>query len=132
VIGPTTIPALELHDGVTPELRTIVVMPTMLATRAEIDEQVERLEVHYLASPDGELYFALLSDWSDSATETTPTDDALLAIARAGIARLNQRHGPTPAGARFLLLHRRRVWDEAESRWMGWERKRGKLHELNR
>ena len=62
VIGPATIPALELHDGVPPSLRTIVVMPTLLTTRAEIDEQIERLEVHYLASPDGELYFALLSD----------------------------------------------------------------------
>ena len=131
-IGPATIPALELHDGVTPELRTIVVMPTMLATRAEIDEQIERLEVHYLASPDGELYFALLSDFGDSSSETTPTDNALLSIARAGIARLNQRHGPGPAGTRFLLLHRRRIWDEAEGVWMGWERKRGKLHELNR
>ena len=97
------IPALELHDGVPPSLRTIVVMPTLLTTRAEIDEQIERLEVHYLASPDGELYFALLSDWIDSATETAPGDDDLLAAATAGIARLNQRHGPGPAGARFLL-----------------------------
>jgi cyclic beta-1,2-glucan synthetase len=132
VIGPAMIPALELHDGVPPSLRTIVVMPTLLTTRAEIDEQIERLEVHYLASPDGELYFALLSDWIDSATETAPGDDDLLAAATAGIARLNQRHGPGPAGARFSLLHRRRVWDEAEGMWMGWERKRGKLHELNR
>jgi cyclic beta-1,2-glucan synthetase len=131
-IGPAMIPALELHDGVPPSLRTIVVMPTLLTTRAEIDEQLERLEVHYLASPDGELYFALLSDWIDSATETAPGDDDLLAAAKVGIARLNQRHGPGPAGARFLLLHRRRVWDEAEGVWMGRERKRGKLHELNR
>ena len=50
----------------------------------------------------------------------------------AGIARLNQRHGAAPGGARFLLLHRRRVWNEGEARWIGWERKRGKLHELNR
>ena len=132
VIGPAMIPALELHEGVPPSLRTIVVMPTLLATRAEIDEQIERLEVHYLASPDGELYFALLSDWTDSATEAAPGDDDLLAAATAGIAQLNQRHGPGPAGARFLLLHRRRVWDEAEGVWMGRERKRGKLHELNR
>ncbi len=132
VIGPATVPALELHDGVPPSLRTIVVMPTMLSTRAEVDEQIERLEVHYLASPDGELYFALLSDWCDSATETAPGDDQLLGAAVAGIARLNQRHGPGPAGPRFLLLHRRRIWDAAEGCWMGWERKRGKLHELNR
>jgi cyclic beta-1,2-glucan synthetase len=132
VIGPATIPALELHDGVPPSLRAIVVMPTLLTTLDEVDEQIERLEVHYLASPDGELYFALLSDWADSATENAAGDDELLGAARAGITRLNQRHGPGPAGARFMLLHRRRIWDEAEGVWMGWERKRGKLHELNR
>ena len=132
LIGPAIIPALELHDGVPTSLRTMVVMPTLLTTRDEIDEQIERLEVHYLASSDGELYFAILSDWTDSATETAPGDDDLLASATAGIARLNQRHGPGPGGKRFLLLHRRRIWDEAEGVWMGWERKRGKLHELNR
>ncbi|HEY9158725.1 GH36-type glycosyl hydrolase domain-containing protein [Candidatus Binatus sp.] len=131
-IGPAIIPALELHDGVPPSLRTMVVMPTLLTTRDELDEQIERLEVHYLASSDGELYLAILSDWTDSATETAPGDDDLLGAATAGIARLNQRHGQGPGGKRFLLLHRRRIWDEAEGVWMGWERKRGKLHELNR
>jgi cyclic beta-1,2-glucan synthetase len=132
VIGPAIIPALELRDGVPVSLRTMVVVPTLLTTRAEIDEQIERLEVHYLASSDGELYFALLSDWTDSATETAPGDDDLLGAAAAGIARLNQHHGPGTGGKRFLLLHRRRIWDQAEGVWMGWERKRGKLHELNR
>ncbi|HZC45840.1 MAG TPA: protein ndvB, partial [Candidatus Acidoferrum sp.] len=131
-IPPALIPALELHDGVPSSLRTIVAMPTLLTTRAEVDEQIERLEVHYLASPDGELYFALLSDFTDALTETAPGDDDLFAAAAAGIAQLNNRHGPGPSGARFLLLHRKRVWDEAEGCWMGWERKRGKLHELNR
>ena len=49
-----------------------------------------------------------------------------------GIAELNRRYGAAPGGDRFLLLHRRRVWNESEQRWIGWERKRGKLHELNR
>ncbi len=48
------------------------------------------------------------------------------------ISRLNHKYGPGPAGDRFLLLHRRRVWNAAQGVWMGWERKRGKLHELNR
>ena len=132
-IGPATLPGLELHDGVPVGLRTIVVVPTLLTTRAELEEQVERLEVHYLASSlDGDLRFALLSDWTDSATESAPGDDELLGVAAAAIARLNQRHGATPDGARFLLLHRRRTWNEAQGKWMGWERKRGKLRELNR
>jgi cyclic beta-1,2-glucan synthetase len=130
-IGPKALPALELREGVPAPLRTMVVVPTMLTTRAAIEEQIERLEVHHLASPDGDLRFALLSDWADAATENAPDDDELLAAAAAGIARLNQRHGPAPEGERFLLLHRRRVWNETEGKWMGWERKRGKLQELN-
>ena len=65
-------------------------------------------------------------------TEHLESDAALLAAAAEGIAKLNQRHGAVPGGDRFLLLHRRRVWNEGEGRWIGWERKRGKLHELNR
>ena len=59
-------------------------------------------------------------------------DEALLEAAIAGIARLNRRYGPAPGGDRFLLLHRKRLWNDGEARWIGWERKRGKLHELNR
>ena len=66
--GPKALPGLELRDGVPPSLRTLVVVPTLLTTRAEIEEQIERLEVHYLASSDGDLRFALLSDWTDAAT----------------------------------------------------------------
>jgi cyclic beta-1,2-glucan synthetase len=133
LLGPRSLPRLELHDGVPPSLRTLVVVPTLLTSEAEIEEHVNRLEIHFLASPDGDLHFALLSDWRDAPTETMPEDDRLLAAAQDGIARLNARNGPAPAaGARFLLLHRRRLWNAAEGTWMGWERKRGKLDELNR
>lgn len=128
----TLLAALELREGIPAGLRTLVAVPTMLTSEAGIAEQIEHLEIHHLASPDGDLCFALLSDWRDAASEHTDTDAALLAAASAGIARLNQRYGPAPGGARFLLLHRRRSWNASEARWIGWERKRGKLHELNR
>jgi cyclic beta-1,2-glucan synthetase len=132
VLGPRPLPRLELREGVPKELRTLVVMPTLLTERATIEEQVERLEVHFLANPDGELHFALLSDWADAWSESLPSDQELLSIAAGGIARLNERHGPAPGGGeRFLLYHRRRTWNERERKWMGWERKRGKLRELN-
>ena len=131
-LGPRPLPRLELRDGVPPSLRTLVVMPTLLTGETEIEEHVGRLEIHYLANPDGDVHFALLSDWTDAPTETMPEDDRLLAAAVDGVARLNRRHGRAPdAGERFLLLHRRRVWNQAEGKWMGWERKRGKLDELN-
>ncbi|MEO7889700.1 MAG: glucoamylase family protein [Vicinamibacterales bacterium] len=131
-LHPKTLPALELRGGVPASLRTMVVVPTLLTSRAEVDEQIERLEVHHLASRDGDLRFGLLSDWTDSATETTPGDDDLLDAAVDGIARLNRRYGATVNGPRFFLLHRRRLWNEGQGGWIGWERKRGKLHELNR
>jgi cyclic beta-1,2-glucan synthetase len=132
VFGASLLPALALRDGVPSHLRTLVAVPTLLTTRETIEEQIERLEIHYLASPEGNLHFAMLSDWVDAMTEHLKGDATLLAAAAEGIARLNQRYGAAPGGDRFLLLHRRRVWNEGEGRWMGWERKRGKLHELNR
>jgi cyclic beta-1,2-glucan synthetase len=132
LIGPRSLPKLELRDGVPASLRTIVVMPTLLTSKDEIHQLIDRLEVHYLANPDGALHFALLSDWTDSSVEHAPGDDDLLAAAAAGIGRLNALHGAVPGGGRrFLLLHRRRVWNESEREWMGWERKRGKLAEFN-
>ena len=126
------LPAMELRDGIPASLRTLIAIPTMLTTAADIERQVEQLEVHYLASEGGELYFALLSDWTDSSTESREGDAALLAVAMRAIARLNSVHKSGDAGDRFYLLHRRRLWNEGEAKWMGWERKRGKLHELNR
>lgn len=130
--GPAVLPGLELRDGVPAEFRTLVAVPTLLTSSAAIDELIERLEIHHLASPDGDIRFALLSDWTDSATENAAGDDALLGEAIAGIDRLNDQYEPAAGGPRFILLHRRRVWNEGEGRWIGWERKRGKLHELNR
>ena len=131
-VGASILPGLALREGVPQHLRTLIAMPVLLNSRAGVEEHLHRLEIHYLASPDEQLHFALLSDWMDAAAERMPEDDALLDVAIVGIASLNRRYGPAAGGERFLLLHRRRVWSESEQRWMGWERKRGKLDELNR
>jgi len=133
LVQPRLLPKLELAHGVPPELRTLVAVPMLLTSHDDIEVQVERLEVHYLANPEGHLHFALLSDWADAHSERMPDDEELLTALADGIARLNERYeGPPGAGSRFLLLHRRRLWNEKEGKWIGWERKRGKLHELNR
>ncbi len=130
--GAAALPGLELSAGVPRSLRTLVAVPTLLTSEADILEQVERLEVHHLAGAGGDLCFALLSDGVDADREVLDGDEHLLAVAAAAIERLNLDYGPAPGGKRFLLLHRRRVFNAGESKWMGWERKRGKLHELNR
>ena len=77
---------------------------------------------------DANLCFSLLADFTDAEEREMPEDDGLLGLAMKGIEQLNARHGDGP----FLLFHRPRVWCETERRWIGWERKRGKLEELNR
>ncbi|MBM2853116.1 MAG: glycosyl transferase [Steroidobacteraceae bacterium] len=130
---PTRLPKLELTEGVPREMRTLVAVPTFLTSQSSIEEQLEQLEVHYLANPEGHLHFALITDWLDAPHEHMPGDEELLTALADGVSRLNTRHdGPPGGGDRFLLLHRRRLWNKQEGKWIGWERKRGKLHELNR
>jgi len=131
--GPRLLPRLELRDGVPVPARTMVVIPALITSQAEVRQLIDRLEVHYLANSDGAIHFAILSDWPDAASEHAAGDEALLAAAVSGIQRLNGLHGTLPGGeSRFFLFHRRRLWNPGEHRWMGWERKRGKLRELNR
>ena len=128
---PVALPAMDLQAGVPAELRTIVVIPTLLSSRRAIAAVIERLEIHYLSNASEDLTFALLSDWTDAASQSTPEDEPLLRVAVEGIARLNAVHSRRDSD-RFLLLHRRRMWSETQQYWIGWERKRGKLQELNR
>jgi cyclic beta-1,2-glucan synthetase len=130
-VAPKPLPGLDLATGIPQHLRTLVAVPVLLRNADDITEQIERLEVHHLSSAGGAVHYALLSDAPDAATETTSDDAALIATATEAIARLNASY-PGEDGDRFYFLHRRRLWNPSEGVWMGWERKRGKLAELNR
>ena len=129
--GPQPLPGLSLEQGIPADLRTLVAVPILLADEQDLAELIGRLEVHYLSSVGGAVHYALLSDGPDSDQEVQPLDAGLIATARSAIAALNATY-PSERGDRFLLLHRQRLWNPGEAVWMGWERKRGKLTELNR
>nr|WP_208619597.1 glucoamylase family protein [Xanthomonas populi] len=130
-VRPHLLPRMDLRAGITPDCRTLVVMPSMLASTEAIDELASALEVHYLANRDAQLYFALLTDFLDAAQALLPADMALVAHAAQHIDRLNTAYADAH-GDRFFLLHRARQWNAGEGCWMGAERKRGKLEALNR
>lgn len=130
LLPPRVLPKLDFTAGIPADCRTVVVIPGMLTKPEGAAALCERLELHYLANPDPELRFALLTDWADAPTETTPADGAPVRAAVEGVRRLNDRHargGPDL----FFLFHRRRQFNPSEGVWMGWERKRGKLDEFN-
>ena len=132
IVGPWQLPGLELADGVPEGLRTLVVVPTLLTTAEDLEASLDELEVHHLANRSGDLAFAVLVDGRDADREVVPEEEALYAAAERKLELLNKKYGPAPFGSRFLLLRRRRLFNASQNCWMGWERKRGKLHELNR
>jgi cyclic beta-1,2-glucan synthetase len=127
-IRPRALPKLALRDGIPPALRTMVVVPSIVDSVARVDDLLDEMEVRFLGNRDPHLHFALLSDFGDAADETTDGDSIVVERARARTRELNERHG----AGRFFLFHRARRWNAVEGRWMGWERKRGKLAEFNR
>ena len=127
LLPPGTLPKMDFEQGVPQTFRTLVVVPMMLLTPDSIQEEIDRLEIRFLANTDDNLRYALLSDYSDAPGQNMPEDAERLNIAMRGIEQLNAKY----ANGRFLLFHRERGWSETEGRWMGWERKRGKLEQLN-
>jgi cellobiose phosphorylase len=127
-VPPRALPKLALLDGIPADCKTMVAVPAIIDSRSRIDVLIDDLEVRFLGNRDPHLYFALLSDFADAPEATRVTDASLIAHSRDGVDALNQRYGP----GRFFFLHRERRWNAGEGRWMGWERKRGKLTEFNR
>ncbi|MGE4429995.1 MAG: glucoamylase family protein [Sphingobium sp.] len=130
IVPPRVLPKMDFRDGIPADCATAVVMPVLVARLPDIDPLLRRLEAHRLANPDPALHFVLLSDHADAPTETLPTDAAIERALVSGIEALNARHAGRGHGP-FHLMHRPRLYNEAQGCWMGWERKRGKLEQFN-
>ncbi len=128
---PRPLPKLSFDGPVPSELKTLVVVHTIFSSPSSIQRAIDGLEVRFLANDDPAFTFVLMADLPDARTESTSLDDAIINTASDAISVLNSRHaaGGKP---RFLLFFRSRLWNPHEGVWMAWERKRGKLEELNR
>ncbi len=135
LVAPKRLPRMDFSSGIPPDKRTLVVVPTMLDSAAGLDSLIESLEVRFLGNRDPALHFALLTDFRDAPSEHMPGDAQLLELAHERIEQLNTKYPSEVPGSigqnTFLLLHRPRLWNAQEGVWMGRERKRGKLAELN-
>ncbi|MCW5635876.1 MAG: hypothetical protein KIT17_21240 [Rubrivivax sp.] len=135
-VSPRHAPRLALADGVPAEHAVLVVIPALLSPADGIAALAARLEQHHLANREVHAQFALLTDWADADAASVDGDAARLDAAVDAIEALEARHrsadpcASRAAPRRFLLLHRARRWSESEQRWIGWERKRGKLEQL--
>jgi cyclic beta-1,2-glucan synthetase len=143
-VPPRPLPKLEFEGSIPAELKTAITVHTIFSNTAGIERAIDALEVRYLGNDDPAFTYILLADLPDSKAETAAGDETLIMTAVEGITRLNLRHSRvdgTPEGTStqdsraqlpFMLFFRRRLWNSGEGKWMGWERKRGKIEEFNR
>jgi cyclic beta-1,2-glucan synthetase len=130
-LSPVLLPRLALPRGLQDEHRCLLVIPSMLTSEAGIQALAAQLEQHHLANAEAQLQLGLLTDWADADAQSDAADETLLNAACRAVDALNLRH-PVDAASppRFVLLHRPRRWSETQQRYIGWERKRGKLEQL--
>ena len=132
IFGPQPLPKLDFSKSIPLECATLVAVPTLLLNEEQVRKLIFDLEVRFLANRDPQLHFALLTDLPDSVTKPHENDShPLVELAIQLINELNAKYTSPKCGS-FLLLHRRRIFNTRQGVWMGWERKRGKLLDLNK
>jgi hypothetical protein len=129
LVRPRTLPKLDFSEAIPEDCATMVAVPTLLLNERQVQNLVLDLEIRYLANRDPNVYFALLTDSPDADAPRTESD-GLVETCSGLIEGLNQRYS-SDGHIPFLLLHRHHIYNPSEGRWMGWERKRGKLIDLN-
>ena len=131
-LPPRKLPKMDYKDlGIPDSSRTLVVVPTLFSSAEDVKNQLEKLELRSLSNPNPKLQFAILSDFHDSDSVSEEKDADILRAAKEEITALNKKY-KSAYGDKFFVLHRDRIWNETENCWMGWERKRGKLEELDK
>jgi hypothetical protein len=139
LLRPRVLPKLDFSEGIPRDCATLVAVPTLLLNEKQVRQLVIDLEIRYLANRDENLYFALVTDGPDSDRAEDERDrlvDVCAGLindlnARYGSERPNEATGEVEEHRPFFLFHRHRKYNPSEGRWMGWERKRGKLLDLN-
>lgn len=130
LVSPSLLPRMDYSLGIPADSATFVAVPSMLTSEAAIDELVEALEVRFLSNKEANLHFALLTDFKDAPEMHMPEDQGLINYAEQKINALRQKYMAERSDI-FFLFHRPRLWNPREKQWMGYERKRGKLADLN-
>lgn len=130
IVKPRLIPKLDFSGGIPQQDSTIVIVPTILSSKEKIKELMEKLEVYYLANQSDNLYFTLLGDCTSSKEKTEKFDTELMQYGKKLAQDLNEKY-PDETFPKFHFLYRKRRWNEKEACFLGWERKRGLIHQFN-
>ena len=127
IVKPKVLPKLDFQDeGIPKEYATMCVIPALLKKDKDVTEFMHKLEVYYLANKTDNLYFTLLGDCTSEKSERKSPDEKIAETGKKCVEKLNSKYGNV-----FNFIYRKREWSSSERCFMGWERKRGILTQLN-
>ena len=131
-VKPQIIPKLDFSNGIDEENKTMVVIPTIIKDKEKVKELMRKLEVFYLANKSKNIYFCLLGDCSQSKNKEEPFDKEVIQEGIKQTDRLNEKYqNEAEIIPIFNFIYRKRMWNEKEKSYLGWERKRGMLNQFN-
>ena len=126
-VKPKLIPKMDFTKGVPKKFSTMIVIPSILKSEEDVRTIFEKLEVYYLANKSENIYCTALGDTTSSSKEKEEADSSIINTGVYEAERLNKKYGNNI----FNFVYRKRIWNDKEKVYMGWERKRGLLTELN-
>lgn len=121
---------LDFRNGIPEQNATFVVIPTIIKNGKRVEELMHKLEVYYIANKSDNIYFALLGDCSTSSNEEEGFDKEVINTGKKMVDILNKKY-PDEKFTKFNFIYRKRMWNEGEEAYLGWERKRGLLNQFN-
>ena len=132
-VKPKLIPKMDYSKGISKESSTMIIIPTIIKNKEKVKELMQKLEVYYLANKSDNLYFTLLGDCTSSDVKNEQVDEEIVRVGIEETKRLNEkyRENNLENSSRFYFLYRKREWNPSEKCYMGWERKRGLICQLN-
>lgn len=119
---------LKFEEGIPEEYSTIVVIPTILNNVDVVRDMFENLEIYYLSNKTDNLYFCLSGDPTSEVTKDVDRDNDIVNVGLKKVAELNEKYGKEL----FYFAYRNRFYSEGEECYLGYERKRGMLIQLNK
>lgn len=131
LVKPQPLPKLDYEKGLPTNCKTVVVVQAIFNRQDAVENVLEQLAIRAVGNMDNEVVFGVLADLGDADSEHLPGDLGIINAAISRIREMNERASETGRQP-FFIMFRKRQWNQSEGRWMGWERKRGKLQEFNR